>query len=193
MKNKNLKFLSILFVMGVVILSSCNKEKMMTDSQLINAIQKASKLEVEAKDLPSASVGVLSRDFSEQQNERTLLANGLGYEVRMSSVDRPDDGSNGGGDGDRPDDGSNGGGDGDRPDDGSNGDGDGDRPDDGSDGDGDGDRPDDGSDGDVDINRPNSFIYFDLDGRLLGDRPNDGSNRPNDGSNGDENRPNGGS
>lgn len=107
----------------------------MTDAELIAAIQNASKQEVNAADLPSAATAVLSTEFSERYNERTLLANGLGYEVRMA--DRTDDGSSGD-DGDRTDDGSyvyfdlDGRQLGDRIDDGSGGDDDRDRPNDGS-------------------------------------------------------------
>lgn len=160
----NFKFLSILFALGLITLSSCNKEEMMTDSQLINAIQKASKQDVDASHLPSSARIFLSSEFSERHNERTLIANGLGYEVRMDSGDRPDDGSDGEINDDRPDNGSYN----DRPDDGCDGcdeerpvyvyfdlDGRplGDRPDNHHEG-GDEDRPDDGSGGDGDEDRP---------------------------------------
>ena len=132
----------------------------MSDSQLIQAIQKASKQEVDATQLPAPATTVLSDELADYYNARTLLASELGYEARMTEGERPDDGSegdeyddrrrrywyfdlNGRPLGERPDDGSEDGDD-DRPDDGSEDDGDEDRPDDGSEEDGDEDRPDDG-------------------------------------------------
>lgn len=146
----NFKFFSFILIAALAF-SSCEKEEMMSDDELISAIQNASKQVVDAADLPFTAAAFLSSEFSDRYNERTLLANGLGYEVRMADGDRPDDGSDDGGDGD------------DRPDDGSDDDGDGDRirsyvyfdldgrqlgdrPDDGSGGGDDrDDRPDDGS------------------------------------------------
>ena len=128
----NFKFLSILCLIGLVAFSSCEKEEMKTDTELIAAIQNASKQEVNDGDLPSAATAALSTEFSEHYTERILLANGLGYELRMTDRDRIDDGCSGSGD--------------------------------------DGDRIDDGF-----------YVYFDLDGRQLGDRPNDGSCGGNDG------------
>tara|TARA_B100000902_G_C27151109_1_gene833785 strand:- start:105 stop:692 length:588 start_codon:yes stop_codon:yes gene_type:complete len=154
-----LKFLSILYIVGLVAFSSCEKEEMKTDTELIAAIQNASKQEVNDGDLPSAATAALSTEFSEHYTERILLANGLGYELRMTDRDRIDNGCSGSGDDrDRIDDGCSGSGD------------DRDRIDDGSGSGDDGDRTDDGF-----------YVYFDLDGRQLGDRPNDGSCGGNDG------------
>ena len=131
----NFKFLSFVFF-ALLAFSSCDKEEMMTDAELVTAIQNAYKQVVDAEDLPSAARAVLSSEFSDRYNERTSLANGLGYEVSMADGDRPDDGSDVDDDGDRsrfyvyfdldgrqlgdrPDDGSGGGDDGDRPDNGS--------------------------------------------------------------------------
>ena len=140
-------------------------EDVMSDAQLISAIQQASKQEVNATLLPSAAADVLSKSFSGRLNERTMRASGLGYEVRLvDGSSRNDDGSGGGNDPNRNDDGSGGG----------------DDP----------NRNDNGSVGDDDPDRPRSFVYFDMNGRQLGQRSDDGSgggddpNRNDDGSGG---------
>ena len=149
MKTMNFKFLSLMFIMGLglVSLSSCSKEDTVNDdSQLINSIQQASKQEVDSKDLPSAATDVLSFEYSDRYNAKTLMANGLGYEVHMANGDNPRTyvyfNLNGRSLGERPGDGTDPGDGDDRPGDGTDpGDGD-DRPDEGEDpGDGD-DRPD---------------------------------------------------
>ena len=190
-----IKLLSVLLVSGLFALTSCTKDAMMSDSQLIQAIQKASKQEVDATQLPAPATTVLSDELADYYNARTLLASELGYEARMTEGERPDDGSegdeyddrrrrywyfdlNGRPLGERPDDGSEDGDD-DRPDDGSE-DGDDDRPDDGSEDDGDEDRPDDGSEDDGDEDRPDDGSEDDGDE----DRPDDGSEED-----GDEDRP----
>jgi hypothetical protein len=175
-----IEFLGILLVSGLVALTSCTKDAMMSDTELIHAIQKASKQEVDATQLPGSANAVLSEQFADYYNARTLVASELGYEAQMTEEERPDEGfegdfsddrresymyfdldgrplgerpDDGSEDGDRPDDGSEDG-DEDRPDDGSEEDGDEDRPDDGSEEDGDEDRPDDGSEEDGDEDRP---------------------------------------
>ena len=144
-------------------------EDVMSDAELISAIQMASKQEVNAALLPSAAAGVLSKSFSGRLNERTMRANGLGYEVRLvDGSSRNDDGSGGGDDPNRNDDGSGGGDDPNRNDDGSGG---GDDP----------NRNDDGYVGDDDPDRPTSYVYFDMNGRQLGQRSDDGSGGGDDG------------
>lgn len=83
----NFKNLSILFFV-LLAFSSCTNEDIltdadMTDAQLIQAIQQASKQVVDAADLPSAAASALSSEFPESYNQRTELAADLGYEVRM--------------------------------------------------------------------------------------------------------------
>ena len=84
MNFKNLSF--IFFVL--LAFSSCTNEGIltdadMTDAQLIQAIQQASKQVVDAADLPSAAASALSSEFPESYNQKTELAADLGYEVRM--------------------------------------------------------------------------------------------------------------
>ncbi|MDA0941094.1 MAG: hypothetical protein O2990_08835 [Bacteroidetes bacterium] len=136
-----IKFLGILLVSGLVALTSCTKDAMMSDTELIHAIQKASKQEVDATQLPGSANAVLSEQFADYYNARTLVASELGYEAQMTE----------------------------------------------------GERPDEGFEGDFSDDRRESYMYFDLDGRPLGERPDDGSedgDRPDDG---DDDRPDDGS
>ncbi|MBC8320303.1 MAG: hypothetical protein H8E34_06255 [Bacteroidetes bacterium] len=79
--------LTILGFMAIAILVflSCEKEnKQMTDTQLIEAIQKAgNKQNIDAAELPSASISILEQDYSESYVDDAKLAPELGYEVDM--------------------------------------------------------------------------------------------------------------
>ena len=130
-----LKILSILLIAGIVSLTSCEGD-LKTDEQLIAAIQDAPKQEVAIADLPVAAAEILNSVFSERTNEKTLMANGLGYEIQLNDSGRSDDGD-------------------------------------------DGDRGDDGE-------ASRSYVYFDVDGRQLGERTDNGSDRSDDGDRGDD-------
>lgn len=77
--------LSILafIVLAIISLSSCQKDKgEMTDSQLIEAIQKASdKKNIDVAELPSASVATLNTEYGNENVDIAKLAPNLGYEV----------------------------------------------------------------------------------------------------------------
>lgn len=72
------------FVLALFLFTSCDKEKVSDDAQLIAAIQAATdKQEIAINDLPSSSKTTLESDFKESFVQNKLLAPGLGYEITM--------------------------------------------------------------------------------------------------------------
>ena len=69
--------------LAIISFSSCQKDKgEMTDSQLIEAIQKASdKQNIDVAELPSASVTTLTDEYGDENVDIAKLAPKLGYEV----------------------------------------------------------------------------------------------------------------
>jgi len=78
-----------IFVLAILVLSSCNKNdgdlnnENLTDAQLIEAIQKADKQNIDVSDLPDPSMATLENDYTRDFIDAAKLAPGLGYEVDL--------------------------------------------------------------------------------------------------------------
>jgi len=75
-----------LLMLPVFIFGACTQEEateQMTDADLISAIQRAEKVEIDPSALPDNATVIVSRDFEEDYTDRALLATELGYEVRL--------------------------------------------------------------------------------------------------------------
>lgn len=72
------------FAIALLLFTSCDKEKLSGDAQLIASIQAATdKQEVAINDLPTSSKTTLESDFKESFAQNKLLAPGLGYEITI--------------------------------------------------------------------------------------------------------------
>jgi uncharacterized protein YcfL len=86
MKLKTLTLLTL----ALLIFSSCSKEEedLMTEADLIAAIEAATdKQTVEVATLPEQAQTTLTRDYSESEAERALLARDLGYALNMRRME----------------------------------------------------------------------------------------------------------
>jgi len=75
-----------LLMLQVFIFGACTQEEateQMTDADLISAIQRAEKVEIDPSALPDNATVIVSRDFEDDYTDRALLATELGYEVRL--------------------------------------------------------------------------------------------------------------
>jgi hypothetical protein len=83
---KNTRY--FLFSLIVLFLASCqNSEDIMTDSDLIAAIQNSgNKALIDASTLPADATSVLNTEYSESHTEQAQLASELGYQVRVRRV-----------------------------------------------------------------------------------------------------------
>ncbi len=84
--------LSILgfFVFAILAFTSCQKENgEMSDAQLVDAIQKASKQNIDLADLPDPTKTTLNTDYTDDYVELAKLAPKLGYEVDIRKEKGP--------------------------------------------------------------------------------------------------------
>ena len=64
-----------LFIFAILTFTSCQKQNGdMSDSQLIDAIQKASKQNIDVSELPGLSISTLNKDYSDDYIEQAKLA-----------------------------------------------------------------------------------------------------------------------
>ncbi|MHB0753920.1 hypothetical protein [Polaribacter sp. M15] len=91
LKSSILFFTISAFVLLALVFTSCSDTdgvEVIDDTALIEKIESATKITVEASTLPTATVSVLNNDFADTYVEKIQLAEGLGFKVAVVSDDQ---------------------------------------------------------------------------------------------------------
>lgn len=88
LKSSILFFTITAFILSALLFTSCSDSEgieQSDDTALINKIEKASKVSIDASSLPAATTSVLNGDLADSYIQTVQLAEGLGYKVSVAT------------------------------------------------------------------------------------------------------------